>query len=137
VLHSFCNQYGGKNFEEWCRRADEMIERVAPPGLKKKFQFLSADANPEVNDAGLPSHRTIQEFEIGRVLDELGTFAVDTLGLDVGDVEHAQREGLLQKLVGFLYQTLEDLVSNTGSAGLLEWLVAHDEAIVAERGTQQ
>lgn len=117
-------------------RKDDVLETHAPLGVKKALIILDPRADPRLDDHDLPRFRRLQSADTNHVLDELGLFLTDSLGLKVGPIPDARRKDILGQVVEFLYQKLQSLVSTIRGDELLDFLVAQHERItqhIAER----
>ncbi len=109
-----------------------ILDRHAPLGTKKKLLFLDPSTAPDLDPRGLPAYRKIQEADENELLDELGEHLRSVEGLREGTVAPEKRAEVLRSAVGFYYQALVQLVASLQPEGLLEYLIAHHEAIVRE-----
>jgi hypothetical protein len=108
---------------------ESILDRHAPLGKKKKLTLIQVSQLSEIQGTGLPNYRKVQDADLSNLLDELGRYLVDVKGLSMGEVPDEKRNDLLQKVVTFFYETLQNLVSSLHPEGLLEWLVAYQEAV--------
>ncbi len=129
-LRSFLTEEGRQTLSDDGIAA--ILDRHAPLGNKKKLLFLDPSAAPDLGPRGLPSYRKIQEADENELLDELGEYLRSVEGLREGTVAPEKRAEVLRSAVGFFYQALVQLVASLQPEGLLEYLVAHHEAIVRE-----
>lgn len=106
-----------------------MIDRYAPLGLKKKLITLDPDTVPELDQRELLPYRRVQPADENVVLDDVGEYLAQTEGLAVGPIPDDRRTEILQKVVGYCYRELEQLIASLNPAGLLEWLILGHEAI--------
>jgi len=109
-----------------------ILDRHAPLGIKKKLFFLDTTVVPDLDPRGLPSYRKVQEADVNELLDELGDYLGSADGLNSGQIPDDQRITVLNKAVAFYYSELEGLVASLRPKGLLEWLVAYQEAVTRE-----
>jgi hypothetical protein len=108
----------------------EILDEYAPLGRKKKALVLAPHKNPALSTQGLPRHRNVQMADKSVLLDEIGIFLIDNLGMSVGPIHTKEdRTRVLGQVVGFLYQRLRGLVSTLSPRFLLDWLVRYHEAI--------
>lgn len=108
----------------------QIIDRHAPLGVKKKLLFFESNSVPEIIRDGLPPYRSLQEADENELLDELGDHLRRCEGLTIGPISNDRRTATLQKAVAFFYEELCSLVATLDPNGLLEWLVARDEATI-------
>ncbi|MDQ1640605.1 MAG: hypothetical protein QOF62_3944 [Pyrinomonadaceae bacterium] len=109
-----------------------ILNRHAPLGVKKKILLFDADSVPELVRDGLPLYRTLQKADENELLDELGAYLTNE-GLQLGPISSDQRTLVLQKVVGFFYKELRQLVATLSPERLLEWLVSHQEAAIRDQ----
>jgi hypothetical protein len=108
----------------------QIIDRHAPLGVKKKLLFFDSNSVPEIIRDGLPHYRPLQEADENELLDELGEHLRRCEGLTIGPIPNDRRTTILQKAVAFFYEELRSLVATLDPNRLLEWLVARHEAAV-------
>lgn len=111
---------------------DSAIEKIAPLGKKKKAFILNQNQLPEADARSLPTFRSVQSYEKQVLLDELGTHLLTVEQLRIGSIDDDKRVGVLQKVVGFYYQKLANLVATLNSDNLIEILIAQHEALLQE-----
>jgi hypothetical protein len=109
-----------------------LLEKHAPLGKKKKVMFLSGIRNPELFDLGLPPLRKVQDFDEQVILDQLGGFLIDDLGLETGLIAENRRLHVLNSVVEWLFKNLTVILDGYSSEGLVEALVARNERFVFE-----
>lgn len=107
---------------------DSILNRHAPLGAKKKLLYFDARSVPEILPDGLPDYRVLQKADENELLDELGDHRMSVKGLRIGPIPDNDRTRVLREAVGFFYDELRRLVATLSPRGLLEWLVAHQEA---------
>lgn len=110
----------------------DILNHAAPLGRKKKLVILNTNTAPELDDRGLPRYRLIQDADEDELLDELGAHLKYREGGTCGPIEGADRTTVLNKVVDFYYHSLQGLIASLRPHGLLEWLVAYQEAITNE-----
>lgn len=106
-----------------------ILERYAPLGVKRMLLYFEVNAFPDLDPRGLPPFRKVQEADVNELLDELGDYLNSSEQLAPGEISEERRNGILNKAVMFYYQDLTRLVASLRPEGLLEFLVAHQEAI--------
>jgi hypothetical protein len=104
-----------------------VVDQYAPLGLKKKIILLSSAASPDLDPTGLPPYIKVHPYDEGRVLDEVGEYASDRL--PEGPVSREKRGDVLNSVVRFLYTSMQALIRTLDGPQLLDWLIAHNEAI--------
>ncbi len=114
-----------------------IVEAHAAPPLKKKIIITQRHRDPELDPRGLPRPRTVDPFDEGQLLDELGSYLTTDLGLKVGVIPAAERSVVLNRVAAWYYEQLQRLVHTLNPDGLLRWLVAHNESLLKERASIQ
>lgn len=109
-----------------------ILDLHAPRGLKKKLLLIDPSSEPDLDTRRLPRIRKLQKSDKSQLLDELGEHLRTGMKLNVGPIPDDERTDVLQKVVGFYYNKLQNLVASLQPDGLLEWLVKYHEAIVTE-----
>ena len=103
----------------------------APLGKKKKLVFFELDflAGLVLSRDGLPDYRKIQDSDESDLLDELGENLIQVEGLKIGSISDNERTRVVNKAVGFFYNEMKKLVATLSPEGLLDWLIAYQEAV--------
>lgn len=114
-------------------RIEELLDRYAPLGIRKKLMFLSGTRNVQHQDEGLPLYRKVQPADTNELLDEIGDHLSSGEGLRTGRIPDERRTEVMNKAVAFLFGQLEDLVSTLSPEGVLDVLVARNERIVYQQ----
>ena len=126
-------QQGSGSFVSWTsQEIANMVEEIAPLGLKKKLLILNTAISPELDPIGIPPYRPVQQANEDILLDELGEFLSKVKGIANGPILDDSRTAILRDVVEYFYQRLQEQVSTLRREGLLDWLIAHNEAIVRE-----
>lgn len=112
---------------------ENLLARFAPLGLKKKLFFVRSFGNPLLDDTNLPQFRTVQEFDEEELLDSVGSFAKNALGLDTGPIPRDQRTTLINTIVDFLFGELKNLIAQHSPEDLLESLISAHEAVLTHQ----
>jgi hypothetical protein len=73
---------------------ENVVERHAPLGLKKKVVVLSGRTAARVDTIGLPPYRAVQEAEEDRILDEIGDVLDGGIHLPTGPMPKTLRRHL-------------------------------------------
>lgn len=106
-----------------------IVDEVAPLGLKKKATAYDRETDPRLDESGLPTVRKIHQAEEALLLDDLGSYLFARTREGPLDAPEAHR--ILNQAVAYYYARLEREIAALSSDGLLEWLVAENEALVA------
>jgi hypothetical protein len=105
----------------------------------RKKKILSID--PSVNPTMLPGNpiefRKIQGADKSNVLDEEGEYLKVEFQLTPGPIPNSQYVIFLNKIVGYLFERLENIIDNLNPEHLLDFFVTHYEAIVFERSNRR
>jgi len=109
-----------------------ILERYAPVGMKRMLLYFEVNASPDLDPRGLPPFRKVQKADENELLDELGDYLSSSELLVPGQIPNDKRNSILNKAVMFYYQELSKLVSSLRPEGLLEFLLAYQEAITYE-----
>lgn len=114
-----------------------IVDRYIPLGLKKMILYNQVNTSPDLDPRGLPPYRKVQEADRNDLLDDLGDYlgAVEHLG--PGPISDDQRTNVLGKAVEFYGQALVQLVAELSPDGLLEFLIAQQEATVHESSQRE
>lgn len=110
----------------------EIVERHAAPPHKKKIIILHEGGDTTLDRRGLPRYRAVQDSDVNCLLDEAGRHLTSDRGYQKGRIEDASRVRALGEIVDYYFGRLRNLVASLSPEGLLEWLVAHHEAVVYE-----
>lgn len=134
VLRAFqlvLNRHGALRGHEMDENAiEEIIERHAPLGIKKKLLALNTAVEPRIDPTGLPDFREVQHADEQVLLDEIGAHLLSK-GYSVGDIPNSKRvEVLNDHVVEYLYSRLKSVVATLNSKWLLYCLVAYHETII-------
>lgn len=114
------------------RTITEIVDDVAPSGLKKMILILDVGANIDIGPDDVPHWRSIRDAPVSVVLDELGA-ALNADGFVAGSADSkSDRLAILHRAVDIVFTTLEREVSAFGP-DLLEELLLRNESILRER----
>jgi hypothetical protein len=116
---------------------DAAIEQHAPLGQKKKINLLSAEVDSALIDGALPPYRWVSPADTDQALDEAGAHIAQRFLLTPGPIEGERREQVLNGVVAFHIQQLEQEVAILSSAGLLEHLISIHEAVVRHEAVER
>jgi hypothetical protein len=107
-----------------------LIDRQAPPGLKKMLLAFDPVANSEIGLTEVPDWRRVAAAESDEILDQLGEDLV-AKGYHPAEVGTAEDQvELLNAAVASLFERFTRAVAELDPDGLLEWLLAHNDALV-------
>lgn len=110
-----------------------LLDAVAPPGPKQMIHVYGEGTLVTEWPGNLPEARRIQPAPVAKVLDDLGTFLTDQQGCLPGPIGKDQRTSFLNdKVTRWLMDQLHEAVSALSSQGVLEKLIAMDEALSSE-----
>ena len=111
----------------------EMVEAVAPIGLKKKFFIVDAGNNTLLDKRNLQPHRYIQEHDTSNVLDMI----VPLLGEKcppIGDIpDREQKRKLAYNIVAVLASYLTSQVNRYNCEELIRRLIGLYESLTQKR----
>lgn len=113
----------------------EIVNRVAPLGLKKMLLMVDLVANADIGPDDVPRWRRVRDAPVSAVLDELGA-ALSSDGWAAGPADSKpNRLSILHRAVAILSAILEREISEFGP-DLLEVLLLRNEATLRERAQQ-
>lgn len=107
---------------------DHILDRHVPLGLKKKLIFIPR-LTDDLDPRGLPGIRLEQEADVEVCEYRLGSFLLVEKGLPPGVLPAEQRRAVLKDALAFALNELARLVASLSPEGLLEGLVAQNEAL--------
>lgn len=113
-------------------QVDKLVDATAPVGLKKKADAVDSSEDPRLSDQGLPDFRGVQEADEAQLLDDLGEYLVGA-GFPEGPLDNDGTTRALHAAVAYYFDRLEKTVASLAPDGLLEWLIASNDAIVAHQ----
>lgn len=112
---------------------DDVLDRIAPPGHKQMIHIYGGDSDIALLPGHLPEARRVQSPPVAAVLDELGDYLTNELGLSPGLIGNEDRTRFLNETVtAWLIDRLAGEIEELSPDGLLERLVALDEALISE-----
>lgn len=119
--------------------AGQIAGRHAPLGLKKMLLALEIDKNPELEfSPALPPARKVQPAAQQEILDHLGEHLTQRVGLPTGPIPADQRVDVLNRhVVAFHYVQLQKMAASLRPDGLLEALIALNEALLRRDAYQR
>lgn len=118
-------------------RITSMVDEHAPLGPKKMILTLDVSLNPRLDPRSIPTYRPLLEGEIDDSLDRVCDHFTKTRRIPVGPVAKEETNEVLHECVSVLYGDLRKLIATLDPRGLLEWLVAQNEAVVREDALKQ
>jgi hypothetical protein len=113
----------------------ESIDRIAPLGPKKKLVLLDANDNLALMPGDLPRPRLVDDADIALRLDEMGEWVSATHA--VGSVAREERVPLLNGVVAYYFERLEEALAGLQPSGLVEFLIAHNESLIRDEARQR
>jgi hypothetical protein len=116
---------------------DALVDRHAPVGRKKMILRLRAANNRQLDDRDVEKDRPIQKADMNVVLDDTGRYLAQDRGLPVGLIAPGDRVAILNAVVDYQIDQLERLIGTLNPDGLLETLVAHNEALIRAKEIQR
>lgn len=119
-------------FEMASTEASLAVDRVAPLGEKRMLRALNVNTSPDMRASGLPLPLTGHDQVMARVLDELGDWlrAPDGGAFSTGELLGAERVGVLNSAVAYLFGRLESEVAVCEGRHLLDFLILQNESLV-------
>jgi hypothetical protein len=112
---------------------ESLLGEVAPLGRKKKL-ILVSDSDPVLNGRGLPDCRTIHEFALAVVADDIAAF-LHELGIKPGTLHGGSAHKLANQTVDFLFKQLSKEIAQFEGRSLLADLVGQHESLVNRMAT--
>jgi hypothetical protein len=116
---------------------EEIVDRVAPTGLKRMLVRSELAYVPQMDNRALPDYRPIQSGDLEQVIDEASRHVIAAKGLKPGRIEPAICNAVLNDMVAFCFNEIERLVKTLRPDGLLEVLITLSEAIIYENAFKQ
>ncbi len=114
-----------------------VVDRHAPPGMKRRIIVASSSHAPDLDYRGLPLERAIHPADTDALVDEMSVTLVDRMALRPGVIPEEQRGGLLKSASEFYFGQLQQLVAETCPDGLLEGLLSQHEAMTHWRAKER
>jgi len=114
-----------------------IIDEVAPLGLKRMLLHTDLSHVPQLDPRHLPPYRSVQAGETEDILDELGEHIVASGTLKRGHVPQNICNAVLKEMVSFCFSEIAELVSSLRPDGLLESLITMSESLIRESSSQQ
>ena len=118
-------------------RIQEMVEKHAPLGLKKKLLVLNTNSSPLYDPRDLPESRKVQRAVTNFILDDLGDSLKKQQGTVVGSIPDADATHIINEAVVYCYEQLEAKIALLSPDGLLERLMKYYEANIRETQLQK
>jgi hypothetical protein len=110
------------------------VQRVAPAGPKKMLLLATSDQAALRPARARP--RYVRPGVVATVLDDLGAW-LTAGGLAVGAIPSDLRTDVLARVVSYYFDSMANLVRQLSPVGLLEFLIAHDEALVHQTAVRR
>ena len=110
---------------------NQIVDDVAPLGMKKKISMVTSSITPELAPGRLPDPRHVHEAAMGQTLDFLGR-ELRKGGYEVGPIPDDRRTHVLNAAVEIYFDRLTRIVQSLNPTSLLEWLVAQNEALIRQ-----
>jgi hypothetical protein len=114
-----------------------IVDEVAPLGLKRMLLHTDISHVPQLDPRHLPPYRLIQAGETEEILDELREHLVESGTLKRGHVPQNMCNTMLKEMVSFCFSKIAALVSSLRPDGLLESLIVMSESLIRESSSQQ
>lgn len=109
------------------------VDLIAPRGPRRMMRVLTREEALLTDTSGLPPARWIDGSESSSIADLGASILAGVMGEDHGPVSPDRLPSILNDLVGHLLRELLVRVSTLAGTGAVEFLVAHQEALVAKR----
>jgi len=130
-------QAAGGAFQLTQEQIDNVVDTVAPIGLKRMLVRSELAYVPEMDNRDLPEYRPIQAGDLEQVIDEASRHVITARGLKPGRIEQAICNAVLNEMVAFCFNEIERLVKTLRPDGLLEVLITLSEAVIHESAFKQ
>ncbi len=119
-------------------RCHEIIETVAPLGLKKKFLLLNTTLQTSLNPRNLPRIRLLQQHDINQQMENLEDFIskISQSVYETSDPKY-KNNAICNSLVDFYYQRLLSEIAPFSAHNLLFNLIRYYEAICYSRAVKR
>lgn len=109
--------------------ADAALQVVMPTPFHRRLIAFSAENTAAAYPRSLPPKHLVPAAAEYEALDSVHT-TFDAAGIDEGEVPSDKREYTINAVVEGFYKQLTHQLSGLMPQGLLEWLIAHNEAVV-------
>jgi hypothetical protein len=113
--------------------AQKIVFDHVPIGRMKRISVVQRPVLGAGFRSGLPRLRQVSQADVGLILDDLGDYLDDTHKMGIGPIPDQSRCSVLKEVVGWLYAQLKAKVASLSPRGLLESLIAFNEALAAAR----
>lgn len=114
------------------RPIDDLVDEIAPVGLKKMLLMIDLNRNPDIGPADVPSWRPVRDAPTGVVLDELGVRLKAKGWAATETASDSERLQILHDSVGIVFGMLEREVAEFDPE-LLQAMIACNESVIRER----
>lgn len=113
----------------------EAVDHVAPLGPKKKVVVLAGNDNLALMPGDLPHPRLVDDADVALRLDEMGEWLSATRS--VGRVGRDERVALLNGVVAYYFERLEEAVARLQPVGLFEFLIGQNESLIRDEAERR
>jgi hypothetical protein len=112
------------------RQVEAIVNEVAPLGFKKQLTLTASADRPQLDPRALPDLRLVQRADEQFLMDTLGRRVIDSMALPTGTLEPNVAHDVLHCTVAELYDELQRIIATLCPVGLIESLLAANEAII-------
>lgn len=116
--------------------ADAALQVVMPTPYHRRLIAFSSEDTAAAYPRSLPPKHLVPVAAEQEALDSVNTI-FDAAGIPEGEVASDKREDTINAVVAGFYKQLTHELSSLKPQGLLEWLIAHNEAIVDARSVDR
>jgi len=119
-------------------RCCEIIEKIAPLGLKKKFLLLDTILQTSLNPKNLPCVRLLQQHDINQQMENLNEI-ISKISQSINETTDPKSKNITicNSLVDFYYQRLLSEIAPFSAHNLLFNLIKYHEAICYSRANKR
>jgi len=119
-------------------RCCEIIEKIAPLGLKKKFLLLNTTLQTSLNPKNLPRVRLLQQHDINQQMENLNEIITKISQLIHETTDPKSKNiTVCNSLVKFYYQRLLSAIAPFSAHNLLSTLIGYHEAVCYSRANKR
>ena len=136
LLFACRNRFAGRPLEALDGQViQRIVEANAPLGRKRMIAMVRSESESVLSGNGLPPYRGVQAADQEELLDELALELKSLVLCEPGEeIPPNERVNLLrEKVVPFFFRQLASFASTLRAEGLIEQLVARNEAILSEQ----
>ena len=123
--------------EKYNNELERFIKKNLSIPNKKMLIALDPRINPILSNVNLINFRKIQKADINIILDEIGSYAINHLGLKYGSLPKDEQNSVINAIVGFLYKNLVREIQELSPLHLIEYFVSHYEATLQHRESRR